>query len=101
MATRTTPLWKKGAVIVNYTIINGEDELLTDVNAGGVDVDPFSYKDGVTLTNTELATLLGTPNPGTTPQRTRAVAVVPDLTGHAQATQFKRAVALAGLYVST
>jgi hypothetical protein len=39
------------------TILNGSDQPLTDVNAAGVDVDPFSFK-FVDLTNAELAALL-------------------------------------------
>lgn len=44
--------------MVNYTIINGTEAQLVDVNGGGTDVDALSTKDGVTLTNTELAALL-------------------------------------------
>lgn len=57
--------------MVNYTIINGTEAQLVDVNGGGTDVDALSTKDGVTLTNTELATLL----------TTNGVAVVKDQTG--------------------
>jgi hypothetical protein len=54
------------------TIFNGSDQALTDVNAAGVDVDPFSFK-FVDLTDAELAALLdGSP---------AEVAVMPDMTG--------------------
>lgn len=44
--------------MVDYTIINGTESQLANVNAGGTDVEALSTKDGVTLTNTELAALL-------------------------------------------
>jgi hypothetical protein len=77
--------------VANYTIINGTESQLVDVNAGGTDVDALTYKDGVALTNTEIATLLGT----------AGVAVLKDQTGLASAAQLKRVVATAGLYAST
>jgi hypothetical protein len=76
--------------MANYTIINGTESQLVDVNAGGTDVDPLAYKDGVTLTNTEIATLLGT----------AGVAVLKDLTGVGDATQLKRVVSIAAMYAS-
>lgn len=57
--------------MVNYSIANGTEAQLVDVNGGGTDVDALSTKDGVTLTNTELATLL----------TTNGVAVMKDQTG--------------------
>ena len=80
--------------MANYTIVNGNSTALTDVNGGGTDLDPHSYKDGVTLTNTELATLLDGSTFG------KDVAVMSDKTGDAQAQQRKRAAALAALYAS-
>ena len=84
------------AFVVNYTVVNGSDAQLVNINAGGTDVDAFSYKDGITLTNTELATLLD----GTTFGH-KDVAVFADQTGDAAKIQKKRAAALAALYVST
>jgi hypothetical protein len=81
--------------VTNYTIINGSDEQLANVNGAGVDVEAFSYKDGVTLNATELAALLD----GSTFGK-RNVAVIADLTGDAAAAQKKRSIALAGMYVS-
>jgi hypothetical protein len=83
--------------MANYTIINGSDEQLVNVNAGGVDVDAYSYKDGVTLTNTELATLLD----GTTFGK-KNVAVVADQTGEAASAAIakKRSLQL-GAYVTS
>ena len=80
--------------MANYTIVNGSDEQLVDVNGGGTDVDPYSYKDGVTLTNTELATLLSASF------GKKNVAVFADLTGDSQAVQRKRSAAIAALYQS-
>lgn len=57
--------------MVNYTIVNGTESQLVDVNGGGTDVDALATKDGVTLTNAELATLLAT----------NGVAVIKDQTG--------------------
>lgn len=76
--------------MANYTIINGTEAQLVDVNVGGTDVDALSYKDGVTLTNTEIATLLGT----------AGVAVVKDLTSVGHAVALKRVIAVASQKVS-
>jgi hypothetical protein len=76
---------------VNYTIVNGSDEQLVNVNAGGTDVDAYSYKDGVTLTNTELAALLANNAFGAF----NNVAVFADLTGDATALTKKRSIAAA------
>lgn len=83
------------AFFVNYTVVNGSDQQLVNINAGGTDVDAYSYKDGITLTNTELATLLD----GTTFGQ-KNVAVFADQTGDAQKIQKKRSAALGALYVS-
>jgi|SRR4030095_13876737 hypothetical protein len=80
---------------VNYTIINGSDEQLVNVNAGGTDVDAFSYKDGVTLTQTELVTLLDGASFGK-----KDVAVVADLTGDTSATQKKRSISISATHLS-
>lgn len=75
----------KGAAAVAYTILNGSDEQLVNVNAGGTDVDAASYKDGVELTESELATLLDGTSFGK-----KNVAVLPNLTGVADARQIKK-----------
>ena len=77
--------------MASYTIINGTDAQLVNVNAGGVDVDAHTYKNGVTLTNTELAALL----------TTLGVGVLDDLTGVADAVQIKRILSVAGLVASS
>jgi hypothetical protein len=81
--------------MADYTIINGSDEQLVNVNAGGTDVDAYSYKDGVTLTNTELATLLD----GSTFGK-KNVAVFADLTGDTQAVAKKRSIQLGAFTAS-
>jgi hypothetical protein len=83
--------------MANYTIVNGSDQQLVNVNAGGVDVDAYSYKDGVTLTNTELATLLDGASFGQ-----KNVAVFADLTGEvaAAAVAKKRSIQLAAFSAS-
>lgn len=43
-----------------YNIVNGSAAALADVNAGGTDVPAYSVLDAVTLTSTELVTLLTT-----------------------------------------
>lgn len=63
---------------------------------GGTDVDAYSYKNGITLTNTELATLLD----GTTFGK-KNVAVFADQTGDSQATQRRRMAAVAANFPST
>jgi hypothetical protein len=80
---------------VNYTVINGSDQQLANINAGGTDVEAYSYKDGITLTNGELATLLDGSSFGQ-----KNVAVFADQTGDAAAVQKKRSAALASLYPS-
>lgn len=75
--------------MADYTIINGSDQQLANVNAGGTDVDAYSYKDGVTLTNTELATLLDGASFGQ-----KNVAVLANLTGDAAAEAKKRSLQL-------
>ena len=80
--------------MAQYTIING-GSALANVNAGAVGVDELTYKDGVTLTATELTTLLD----GATFHRNIAVAF--DYTAFADATQLKRVLAIASLYTST
>lgn len=80
---------------VDYTIVNGSDQQLANVNGGGVDVEAMSFKNGVTLTNGELAALLDGTSFGQ-----RNIAVFADLTGDAAAVQKKRSAALASLYPS-
>lgn len=77
--------------MANYTVINTTPSQLANVNGGGTDVDAHSYKNGVTLTNTELATLAST----------SGAFVTSDLTGVANAEQIKRIAGIAGAYVST
>jgi len=73
----------RGGAEPSYTIVNGSDETLTNVNAAGDDIAPGTYRDGVALTETELAAIF------TLAQKD--VAVFPDLTGDAQARQRKKA----------
>ena len=47
-----------------YTVINGSNADYSNINAGGVDVGAMSYRDNVTLTNTELAAV----HPALTPE---------------------------------
>lgn len=77
--------------MATYTVVNGTEAQLVNINAGGTDVDALTYKDGITLTNTELATVAST----------QGVYVTSDLTGIADATQLKRVLAIASHYVST
>lgn len=74
-----------------YTVINGTEADLSNVNAGGTDVGSMTYRDGVTLTNTELATLC----------QTKGVAVTKDMTGFSDHEQIMRAVGIAALYPNT
>lgn len=78
------------AVSADYTIVNGTEAQLVNVNAAGVDVDPKSYKNAVSLTNTELAALLAT----------AGVAVLKDQTGIVPIRQMRRVVRIAGTYAS-
>jgi len=80
---------------VDYTVVNGSDQQLANINGGGTDVEAYSYKDGVTLTNGELAALLDGASFGQ-----RNIAVFANLTGDAAAVQKKRSAALASLYPS-
>lgn len=76
--------------MATYTIINGTETQLANVNGGGTDVEALSAKDGVTLTNGELAAVAST----------QGVAVTSDLTAVAAATQLKRVIGVASQYVS-
>jgi hypothetical protein len=76
--------------MVDYTIINGTEAQLANVNAGGTDVEALSTKDGVTLDNTELAAVL----------TNDYVAVMADQTGSATRTQAFRVVATASKFLS-
>lgn len=76
--------------MATYTVVNGTEAQLVNINAGGVDVDALSYKDGITLTTAELAAVAGT----------AGVYVTSDLTGVADATQLKRVMAIAAHYQS-
>lgn len=73
-----------------YTVVNGTEADLSNVNAGGVDVGALSYRDGITLTNTELATLCSTPG----------VAVMSDLSALASAKALKRTIGVASGYLN-
>lgn len=77
--------------MATYTVINTKPTQLVDVNAGGTDVDAHSYKNAITLTNTELAALAST----------QGAFVTSDLAGVANAEQIKRVTGIAGAYVST
>lgn len=77
--------------MANYTVVNGTEAQLVNINAGGTDVDALTYKDGITLTNTELAAVAST----------QGVYVTSDLTGVADAVQLKRVLGIASQYVST
>lgn len=82
--------------MANYTVINGSESDYSNINGGGTDVGALTFRDGVTLTNTELATLL---DGATFPN----AAVMPDqaaVTPVAAATQRKRAVSIASLYAN-
>ena len=70
-----------------YTVINGSDATLSAIDGGSTNVAPHTYKDGITLTNTQLAAVL----------TSAGVACVKDLTGVADAMQKKRILAVAGL----
>lgn len=76
--------------MATYTVINGTEAQLPNVNGGGTDVEALSAKDGVTLTNAELAALAST----------QGVAVTSDLTAVAAATQLKRVIGVSAHYVS-
>jgi hypothetical protein len=82
--------------VANYTVINGSESDYSNINGGGVDVGALSYRNAVTLTNTELATLL---DGATFPN----AAVLPDqaaVTPVAAAEQRKRVIGLAALYLN-
>jgi len=81
--------------MATYTIINGHDAQLVNVNAGGVDVDAYSYKDGITLTSAELVIVLD----GTT-FGAKNVAVIADLAGDTAAANKKRSVGISSLTAS-
>lgn len=57
-AGRVTAHWN--AMSALFTVINGNDAQLSNVNAAGTDVDGLTYKDSIPLTQAELATLLTT-----------------------------------------
>ncbi len=77
--------------MADYTVVNGTEAQLVNVNAGGTDVDALTYKNGITLTNTELAVVAST----------AGVYVTSNLLGVADAVQLKRVMAIAAQYVST
>jgi hypothetical protein len=81
--------------MVAYTVVNGSDQQLANINGGGVDVEAYSYKDGITLTDGELATLLNGTSFGQ-----KNVAAFADQTGDAAKDQKKRSAAMAALYLS-
>ncbi len=77
--------------MATYTVVNGTEAQLVNINAGGTDVDALTYKNGITLTNAELAAVAST----------SGAYVTSDLTGVADAVQLKRVMAIAAQYVST
>ena len=85
--------------MATYTVVNGSDAQLVNINAGGTDVDAYSYKDGITLTDAELAAVLADASAETISGQ-RNVAVFADLAADSQATQRKRSAALAANFVS-
>ena len=85
--------------MADYTVVNGSDSQLVNINAGGTDVDAYSYKDGITLTDAELAALLADASAEAISGQ-RNVAVFANLTGDAQAAQRKRSAALAAHFPS-
>jgi hypothetical protein len=82
--------------MADYTVVNGSDQELTNINAGGSDVSAYSFKNGITLSGAELAALLDGTSFGQ-----KNVAVFADLTGDAAATQKKRSAALGAMFAST
>lgn len=76
--------------MATYTLINGTEATMTDVNVGGVDVGAMSYRDGVTMTDAELATFCGT----------LGCAATKDGTGVAFKEQIKRAIGIASMYLN-
>ena len=70
---------------VNYTVINGTQADNTGVNGASVDVGAMSYRDGVTLTDAEVAALCAT----------LGYAVIKDGTGVSFKAQVKRNLATA------
>lgn len=80
---------------VNYTVVNGSDQQIANINVGGTDVEAYSYKDGITLTSAELEALLNGTSFGQ-----RNIAVFADQTGDAAKEQKKRSAAMAALFLS-
>jgi hypothetical protein len=72
--------------MVNFTIINGTDAQLSNVNAGGIDVPKRSIRTGITLTGAEALVVGALPG----------VAIMKDAATRAQL----RAVAKAAQYRS-
>ncbi len=72
-----------------YTVINGTQATLADVD-GSTDVGAMSYRDGITLSDAQVATLCGT----------LGVAVTKDGTGVAFKEQIKRAIGIAAMYLN-
>lgn len=74
-----------------YTIINGTSAILEGVNgADNGDVDPYTYRNAVTLTDAEVGALC----------RQQGVAVTSDLAGLTDAEQIKRVIAISSLYLN-
>lgn len=86
--------------MASYTVVNGSDSQLVNINAGGTDVDAYCYKDGIVLTDAELAALLADASAQAISGE-RNVAVFADQTGDAQKEQRKRSAAIAAFYLST
>lgn len=77
--------------MATYTVINGTEAQLTNVDGSSTNIDALTYKDGITLDSAHLITLAGT----------TGVAVTKDGTGVSSATQLKRVIAIAAMYAST
>jgi hypothetical protein len=77
--------------MATYTVINGTEAQLTNVDGSSTNIDALSYKNGITLDSAHLTTLSGT----------LGVAVTSDLTSNTSAQQVKRVIGIAGMYAST
>jgi len=80
--------------MATYTVINGTESDILNINGGGTDVGAMTYRDGITLTATELATLLDGATFG------KAIAAMTDLAAVTPAQQLKRACAIAALFAN-
>ena len=82
--------------MANYTVINGSNSNYSNINAGGTDVGAMTYRDAVALSDAELAVLLD----GSTFPNAAALPDQAAVTPTAAATQRKREIAIASLYLN-